>query len=63
MREEKRAPDGRCRRKYIEHSVLKLLFDCTDGRVKLWVYAVTAVGFIFILFIIALSFLVWYVLY
>ncbi|XP_065818358.1 thrombospondin type-1 domain-containing protein 7B [Labrus bergylta] len=29
-----------------------------DGRVKLWVYAVTAVGFIFILFIIALSFLV-----
>uniref|UniRef100_A0A3P8SWS5 Thrombospondin type 1 domain containing 7B n=1 Tax=Amphiprion percula TaxID=161767 RepID=A0A3P8SWS5_AMPPE len=28
------------------------------GRVKLWVYAVTAVGFIFILFIIALSFLV-----
>uniref|UniRef100_A0AAQ6I9L7 Thrombospondin type-1 domain-containing protein 7A n=1 Tax=Anabas testudineus TaxID=64144 RepID=A0AAQ6I9L7_ANATE len=34
-----------------------------DGRVKLWVYAVTAVGFILILFIIALSFLVWYVLY
>ncbi|XP_029315244.1 thrombospondin type-1 domain-containing protein 7B isoform X2 [Cottoperca gobio] len=29
-----------------------------DGRVKLWVYAVTAVGFILILFIIALSFLV-----
>ncbi|XP_068186329.1 thrombospondin type-1 domain-containing protein 7B [Antennarius striatus] len=29
-----------------------------DGRVKLWVYAVIAVGFIFILFIIALSFLV-----
>uniref|UniRef100_A0A3B5A609 Thrombospondin type 1 domain containing 7B n=1 Tax=Stegastes partitus TaxID=144197 RepID=A0A3B5A609_9TELE len=28
------------------------------GRVKLWVYAVTAVGFILILFIIALSFLV-----
>uniref|UniRef100_A0A3B4YAH4 Thrombospondin type-1 domain-containing protein 7A n=1 Tax=Seriola lalandi dorsalis TaxID=1841481 RepID=A0A3B4YAH4_SERLL len=28
------------------------------GRVKLWVYAVTAVGFIFVLFIIALSFLV-----
>uniref|UniRef100_A0A672YXA7 Thrombospondin, type I, domain containing 7Ba n=1 Tax=Sphaeramia orbicularis TaxID=375764 RepID=A0A672YXA7_9TELE len=30
-----------------------------DGRVKVWVYAVTAVGFILILFIIALSFLVW----
>ncbi|KAG8000762.1 Thrombospondin type-1 domain-containing protein 7B [Nibea albiflora] len=29
-----------------------------DGRIKLWVYAVTAVGFILILFIIALSFLV-----
>nr|XP_043874554.1 thrombospondin type-1 domain-containing protein 7B isoform X2 [Solea senegalensis] len=29
-----------------------------DGRVKLWVYAVTAVGFILILFIITLSFLV-----
>ncbi|XP_019738101.1 thrombospondin type-1 domain-containing protein 7B isoform X2 [Hippocampus comes] len=29
-----------------------------DGRVKLWVYAVTAVGFILILFIIAFSFLV-----
>ncbi|XP_029967914.1 thrombospondin type-1 domain-containing protein 7B isoform X2 [Salarias fasciatus] len=29
-----------------------------DGRVKLWVYAVTAVGFILILCIIALSFLV-----
>ncbi|XP_040005222.1 thrombospondin type-1 domain-containing protein 7B [Xiphias gladius] len=29
-----------------------------DGRVKLWVYAVTAVGFILILFIIAISFLV-----
>uniref|UniRef100_A0A674ML26 Thrombospondin type-1 domain-containing protein 7A n=1 Tax=Takifugu rubripes TaxID=31033 RepID=A0A674ML26_TAKRU len=28
-----------------------------DGRVKLWVYAVTAVGFILILFIIALTFL------
>ncbi|KAM7407697.1 hypothetical protein PAMA_003439 [Pampus argenteus] len=28
-----------------------------DGRVKLWVYAVTAIGFILILFIIALSFL------
>lgn len=38
------------------------LFDCTDGRVKLWVYAVTVVGFIVILFVIALSFLVWYVL-
>lgn len=44
-------------------AVLKQLFDCTDGRVKLWVYAVTAVGFILILFIIALSFLVWYVPY
>lgn len=42
--------------------ILKLHFDCTDGRVKLWVYAVTVVGFILILFIIALSFLVWYVL-
>ncbi|XP_034549450.1 thrombospondin type-1 domain-containing protein 7B [Notolabrus celidotus] len=31
-----------------------------DGRVKLWVYAVTAVGFILILFIIALTFLVCY---
>ncbi|XP_056145668.1 thrombospondin type-1 domain-containing protein 7B [Lampris incognitus] len=29
-----------------------------DGRLKLWVYGVTAVGFILILFIIALSFLV-----
>ncbi|KAF7655323.1 hypothetical protein LDENG_00057900 [Lucifuga dentata] len=29
-----------------------------DGRLKLWVYAVTAVGFILILFVIALSFLV-----
>ncbi|XP_072253400.1 thrombospondin type-1 domain-containing protein 7B [Leuresthes tenuis] len=29
-----------------------------DGRVKLWVYAVTVVGFIIILFIIALSFMV-----
>ncbi|XP_047227142.1 thrombospondin type-1 domain-containing protein 7B isoform X3 [Girardinichthys multiradiatus] len=29
-----------------------------DGRVKLWVYAVTVVGFIVILFIIALSFLI-----
>uniref|UniRef100_A0A1A8PEM2 Thrombospondin type-1 domain-containing protein 7A n=3 Tax=Nothobranchius TaxID=28779 RepID=A0A1A8PEM2_9TELE len=29
-----------------------------DGRVKLWVYAVTVVGFIVILFVIALSFLV-----
>ncbi|CAJ1071311.1 thrombospondin type-1 domain-containing protein 7B [Xyrichtys novacula] len=29
-----------------------------DGRIKLWVYAVTAVGFILLLFIIALSFLV-----
>lgn len=38
----------------------KLLPGCTDGRVKLWVYAVTAVGFILILFIIALSFLLWY---
>uniref|UniRef100_H3D083 Thrombospondin type-1 domain-containing protein 7A n=1 Tax=Tetraodon nigroviridis TaxID=99883 RepID=H3D083_TETNG len=28
-----------------------------DGRVKLWVYAVTAVGFILILFVIALTFL------
>lgn len=43
--------------------MLKQLFDYTDGRVKLWVYAVTAVGFILILFIIALSFLVWYVPY
>ncbi|XP_074550525.1 thrombospondin type-1 domain-containing protein 7B [Halichoeres trimaculatus] len=31
-----------------------------DGRVKLWVYAVTIVGFILILLIIALSFLVCY---
>ncbi|XP_061579008.1 thrombospondin type-1 domain-containing protein 7B [Cololabis saira] len=30
-----------------------------DGRVKLWVYAVTVVGFILIIFIIALSFLIW----
>lgn len=44
-------------------AALKQLFDHTDGRVKLWVYAVTAVGFILILFIIALSFLVWYVPY
>lgn len=44
-------------------AVLKLLCGCTDGRVKLWVYAVTAVGFILILFIITLSFLVWYVPY
>ncbi|XP_037542046.1 thrombospondin type-1 domain-containing protein 7B [Nematolebias whitei] len=29
-----------------------------DGRVKLWVYAVTVVGFVVILFVIALSFLV-----
>lgn len=36
-------------------------FLCADGRVKLWVYAVTAVGFILILFIIALTFLLWYV--
>lgn len=40
---------------------LKQVFLCTDGRVKLWVYAVTAVGFILILFIIALTFLLWYV--
>lgn len=40
---------------------LKLPFVYTDGRVKLWVYAVTAVGFIFILFVIALTFLLWYV--
>lgn len=42
-------------------NILKVDFHCTDGRVKLWVYAVTAVGFILILFIIAFSFLVWYV--
>ena len=33
----------------------------TDGRLRLWVYGVTAVGFILILFAITVSFLLWYV--
>ena len=33
----------------------------TDGRLRLWVYGVTAVGFILILFVITVSFLLWYV--
>uniref|UniRef100_A0A8C9SRK1 Thrombospondin type-1 domain-containing protein 7A n=1 Tax=Scleropages formosus TaxID=113540 RepID=A0A8C9SRK1_SCLFO len=32
-----------------------------DGRIKLWVYGVTAGGFFLVLLIIALSFLTWYV--
>lgn len=49
------------RHRYVQQA-LKGRFICTDGRVKLWVYAVTAVGFILILFVIALTFLLWYVL-
>lgn len=45
---------------YIQN-VLKQRSIFTDGRVKLWVYVVTAVGFILILFVIALTFLLWYV--
>lgn len=38
-----------------------LFSDGTDGRVKMWVYGLTAGGFALIVLVIALSFLLWYV--
>jgi len=48
---------------YISVVITILFSDHTDGRIKLWVYGLTAGGFILILFIIALAFLFWYVCY
>lgn len=58
---KKKTPDKIQMYIYLKLVYQNCILICTDGKVKLWVYAVTAVGFILILFIIALSFLVWYV--
>lgn len=48
---------------YISVVITTLFSDHADGRIKLWVYGLTAGGFILILLIIAVAFLFWYVCY